>query len=252
MKIAAIIVDDEFPARAELKSILEESGDIDIVGECEDGDEVLAMIQKRNPDVVYLDIQMRNKNGLITAGEILELTYSPHIVFTTGFNQFAAKAFELNAVDYILKPYSSERVHKSIAKLLASKTSLSMQPNLAKAIRPNKTLPPNLCVWSRDRMVVLRPAEIFFAKADENRQTLLQTEQGAMFTKLTLKDLDSMLTEQGFLRTHKSYLVNLTKVREVIPWFNNTYVLALENCSEANIPVARHYIKEFNKIMGIA
>lgn len=251
MIITAVIVDDEFSARAELRAILEERGDVDIVGECEDGDEVVKMIQERNPDVIYLDIQMRNRNGLVAAGEILEMVYPPSIVFTTGFNQFAAKAFELNAVDYILKPYSFARVNKSADKLLNIKTALSMQASRAESAKTNKTGPANLCVWSRDRMRVLRPSEIFFAKADENRQTLLQTEQGAVFTKLTLRDLEGVLTQQGFLRTHKSYLVNLSKVREVIPWFNNTYVLSLENCSETNIPVARHYIKEFNIAMGI-
>lgn len=252
MKLTAIIVDDEFPARAELKSILEEIGDIDIIGECEDGDEVIEMINARCPDVVFLDIQMRNKDGLAAAGEIMELTYPPNVVFTTGFNRFAAQAFELNAVDYILKPYSYERVAKSISKLIRTKAQQSIQASIPEPNKTPKTLPPHLCVWSKDRMIILRPSEIFFAKADENRQTLLQTEQGAMFTKLALKDLENMLTDQGFLRTHKSYMVNLNKVREVIPWFNNTYVLVLENCRETNIPVARHYIKEFNRIMGIA
>ena len=251
MKMTAIIVDDEFPARAELKSILEEIGGIDIIGECEDGDEVQEMINEKHPDVVFLDIQMRNKDGLVTAGEIMELTYPPSVIFTTGYNQFAAQAFELNAVDYVLKPYSYERVAKSVAKLLKMKTGLLSQTALTESTKNSKVLPPNLCVWSKDRMLILRPSEIFFAKADEHRQTLLQTEQGAMYTKLALKDLEITLDEQGFLRTHKSYLVNLTKIREVIPWFNNTYVLVLENCRETNIPVARHYIKEFNKIMGI-
>ena len=251
MRLTAIIVDDEFPARAELLSILSEIGSVEMVGECEDGDEVLPMIQERNPDVVFLDIQMRNKSGLAVAGEIMEMDFPPSVIFTTGFNQFAVQAFELNAVDYILKPYAYERVTKCIDKLIKSKCSNEKQ-TLTEVTKPVGALPHSLCVWAKDRMVILRSAEIFFAKADVHRQTMLQTEQGVLHTKLSLKELQNLLGEQGFLRTHKSYLVNLSKIREVIPWFNNTYVLVLENCRETNIPVARHYMKEFNKMMGIA
>lgn len=251
MKLSAIIVDDEFPARAELKSILEEIGNIDIVGECEDGDEALELINHCSPDVVFLDIRMRNKDGLVTAGEIMEMQYPPFVVFTTGYNQFAAQAFDLNAVDYILKPYSSERVAKSIDKLAKVKENHKSTGAVAEPKVPGKQYLPNLCIWFKDRMVVIRPSEILFAKADQQRQTLLQTERGIMHTKIPLKELEAILGEQGFLRTHKSYLVNLEKVREIIPWFNNTYVLTLENCQETNIPVARHYMKEFNAHMGI-
>lgn len=251
MRITAIIVDDEFPARAELRSILEEIGSIDILGEGEDGDDALKLIQDYHPDVVFLDIQMRQKSGLVTAGEILELPQPPFVVFTTGYSQFAAKAFEINAVDYILKPYSNERVAKAISKLRQEKELSEKAAQVKAKAEPIRSHTGNLCVWSADRMVVLRPAEILFAKSDERRQTLLQTEKGPMYTKLALKELEQMLGQQGFLRIHKSYLVNLSKVREIIPWFNNTYVLALENCSEKNIPVARHYMKEFNKQMGI-
>lgn len=251
MRITAIIVDDEFPARAELKSILEEIGNVDIVGEGEDGDEALKMIHDLSPHVVFLDIQMRNKNGLVTAGEIMELDQPPFVVFTTGYSQFAAQAFEVNAVDYILKPYSKERVAKTITKLLQSKDLSQKAAPVVTQIEKSRLGSGSLCVWSMDRMVVLRPTEILFAKADERRQTLLQTEKGPMYTKLALKELEQMLKEEGFLRIHKSFLVNLNKVREIIPWFNNTYVLGLENCSETNIPVARHYMKDFNKQMGI-
>lgn len=251
MQLTAIIVDDEFPARAELISILKEIGGVDVVGECEDGDEVLQMIHDRQPDVVFLDIQMRNKSGLTVAGEIMELDFPPSVIFTTGFSQFAVQAFELNAVDYILKPYACERVAKCIDKLVKAQNANERQP-LVEVTQPVGALPPSLCVWAKDRMIILRSTEIFFAKADVHRQTMLQTEQGALHTKLSLKELQNLLGAQGFLRTHKSYLVNLSKIREVIPWFNNTYVLVLENCRETNIPVARHYMKEFNKMMGIA
>ena len=250
MNLKALIVDDEFPAREELKHILAEIGDIEVVGECEDGDDVLPHIRKLSPDVVFLDIQMRVKDGLVTAGEILELSYPPSIVFSTGFSQYAARAFELNAVDYILKPYSQERIQKTVRRLqqlYRDQEQARNQPALPLPQEP----PPNLCVWSGDRILVVQPSDIYFARADATRQTQLFTEKGLLLTKMPLKELTVMLSAHRFLRTHKSYLVNLNKVTEIIPWFNSTYVLLLGNCRETNIPVARHFVREFNRHMGI-
>ncbi|MDU2065968.1 MAG: LytTR family DNA-binding domain-containing protein [Sporomusaceae bacterium] len=245
MQLKAIIVDDELPAREELKYILGKIEGIEIVKECDDGEEVKPMIEATSPDVIFLDIQMRSQDGIVTAGEVLDLPNPPQIVFCTGFSEFAVKAFELNAVDYILKPYSLERVEATVQKLKKFKNFMDNKTETA-VLKSG-----NICVWSSDRIVVLRPAKILFARSDEKRQTMLYTEQGIYHTKSTLKELAEILEPQRFFRTHKSYLVNLDKIEEIIPWFNNTYVLALEDCKETNIPVARHYIKQFNQIMGI-
>jgi DNA-binding LytR/AlgR family response regulator len=245
MNLKILVVDDELPAREELKCILEEIGDIEIVGECEDGEEVATAIAETTPNVIFLDIQMRSQNGLLTAGNLLNMEYPPHVIFCTGFSEYAAKAFELNAVDYILKPYSINRVRSALTKV---RNTYERAQTLPIAIhRADK-----ICVWSNDRIIVLHPNKIFFAKADKKRQTLLFTDQGNYYSKLTLKDLEKILIKHRFFRTHKSYLVNIEKIREIIPWFNNTYVLVLENCNEINIPVARHYLKEFNQTMGIS
>ncbi|HWR38318.1 MAG TPA: LytTR family DNA-binding domain-containing protein [Patescibacteria group bacterium] len=253
MSLRAVVVDDEFPAREELKSLLQETGEVELVGEAEDGDEVAVLLDRYRPDVVFLDIEMRNQNGMVTAGEIMEREFPPAVVFTTGYSQYAVRAFALNAVDYILKPYSLERVNTCIAKL--QKMKIDAVEN-GEIVADNVTSTPDshfthLSVWSKDRILILRPQDIFFARADENRQTLLQTVKGPITTKITLRELEVMLREQRFLRTHKSFLVNLTKVVEVIPWFNNTYMLVLEGVMENNIPVARHYMKEFNQLMNI-
>lgn len=245
MNLKVLVVDDELPAREELKYILEELDGITVSGECEDGEDVLAAIEKEQPDIVFLDIQMRSQDGLVTAETLLNLETPPHLIFCTGFSQYAAQAFELNAVDYILKPYSIDRVKKSIAKVRQFKVLTEQKVGQAE-LRSG-----NICVWSSERIIVIHPEKIIFARSDEKRQTLLYTEQGNYHTKFTLKELNEMLKNRNFMRTHKSFLVNLDKVQEVIPWFNNTYILVLENCSETSIPVARHYLKQFNQIMGI-
>ncbi|MDU2066087.1 MAG: LytTR family DNA-binding domain-containing protein [Sporomusaceae bacterium] len=109
-----------------------------------------------------------------------------------------------------------------------------------------------VCVWSSDRIIVLRPAQILFARSEEKRQTIVYTKLGTYHTKASLKELEELLESQKFFRTHKSYLVNLDKIAEIIPWFNNTYVLSLEDYNEIDIPVTRHYMKQFNSIMGIS
>lgn len=169
----------------------------------------------------------------------------PHIIFSTGFSEYAAKVFQLNTVDYILKPYSIDRVRTALTKV--RNTYQPVKPLKVAVHRADK-----ICVWSNDCIIVLNPDKIVFAKADEKRQTLLFTDQDNYYSKLTLKDLEKILIKYRFFRTHKSYLVNLDKIREIVPWFNSTYVLVLENCTETNIPVARHYSKEFNHIMGIS
>lgn len=245
MKLKVMIVDDELPAREELKYIFEQIGGITVIKECEDGEEVFAAIQSEKPDVIFLDIQMRTQDGLVTAGELLNMPDPPQIVFCTGFSEYAAKAFELNAVDYILKPYSPNRVQNVVNKIMKYKNFAETKSEAA-VIQSG-----NICVWSSDRIVVIQPQQIIFARSEEKRQTLLYTDRGLYHTKSTLKDLAEMLQPYRFFRTHKSYLVNLDKIREIIPWFNNTYVLVLENCRESNIPVARHYIKQFNEVMRI-
>jgi len=245
MNLKVLVVDDEMPAREELKCILEEIGNLEIIGECEDGEEVTNLIAQNMPHIIFLDIQMRSQNGLLTASNLLDLEHPPQIIFCTGFSEYAAKAFELNAVDYILKPYSIDRVRTAIAKV-------NHQYEQTVALPTAVQRSDRICVWSKERIVVLHPEKIIFAKTDEKRQTLLFTDQGNYYSKLTLKDLEKLLTKHRFFRTHKSFLVNLDKIREIVPWFNNTYVLVFENCTETNIPVARHYLKNFNQVMGIS
>jgi len=248
--LKAIVVDDELPAREELKYILEEMPDISVIADFEDGAELMDYLkQDRQVDVVFLDVQMRRKDGITTAGEILQLPQPPYVVFLTGFGEHAVKAFELNAVDYILKPFSEQRLRQTVKKLLAlqKKNKLS-NSNVYQFL--SGTEPPGrvrLSVWANDRMVILQPSDIVFVKIDEDGKTMICSTKGKLVTKLALKEIEQKLSSTQFFRTHKSFLVNLDKISEVEPWFNNTYMLTLEGCSEERVPVARHYMKDFNK-----
>ncbi|MDU4962141.1 MAG: LytTR family DNA-binding domain-containing protein [Sporomusaceae bacterium] len=246
MALRVVIVDDEFPARQELRCIFEEITNIVIVGECKNGEEAYALAGSQEVDAIFLDVHMRTPDeGLAIAAKIKRLPRPPKIVFTTGFSEFAVKAFELNAVDYVLKPYSKERLELTVERL----TRDEAEPD---SFFLDKTPDPvRMPVWHNDRLLVLQPEEIFFVKSEQKRKAVLCTTKGDFISNMALKQIQQRLERSGFLRTHKSYLVNISKVREIVPWFNNTYVLVLDGCPVEDIPVAKHYIKEFNQAMGI-
>lgn len=251
MRIKALIVDDEFPAREELACMLEETGIVEVIGTCEDGEEALEFLRERPVDAVFLDIQMPTTDGLAAAREIMTLADRPRVIFTTGFSEHAVKAFELEASDYLVKPYSQERLETAIRKIQDYCGSEEKKG-------PADGLPPvgvetggKLPVWANDRLILLNIADIFFAKANGKRNTLIVARKGEFYTSTTLRELEARLSKANFVRTHKSYLVNAERIEEVVPWFNNTYLLVLRDCSVLDIPVARHYVPDFNLRMNL-
>lgn len=250
--IKVLLVDDEFPARGELGFLLQEFGLFDIVGECEDGDEAVEYIKNNTVDVVFLDIHMSIKDGLTAAWEIIHLDHHPYIVFTTGYNEYAVKAFELNAVDYVMKPYSKRRIEQTVKKLKNIVISQEVkQEALFKFLSQRTDLHGRLSVWFNDKLIVLTHDQIVFIKADKKGQSILYTVKGIYHTGFALKEVEEKLNSHQFYRTHKSFLVNLSKIKEIVPWFNNTYIISLEYYPNEQVPVSRHFMKEFNEKMGI-
>lgn len=242
--IRVIIVDDEFPTRQELSSFLLNIRDVEIVAECALGQEALDYLHSGMADLIFLDIEMPQVNGIEIA-KIIKATVKnpPYIIFATGFDQFAVTAFELNAFDYILKPYSQERILASIMRF----RNLQKQLLSKKAVSENLKFP----IWHNEKMILLNAeTEISLIKSDQQR-ILVYSEKGVFEISTPLKELEQKLNGHGFLRTHKCYIVNINKVREIIPWFNDTFILTLENCSQKDIPVSRHYLQDFKKYVNL-
>lgn len=241
--INVIIVDDELPARKELASILQNIKNVNIVAECALGQEALAFLEDNFADIIFLDIEMPVINGIEVA-KLIQTTskHKPAIVFSTGFDQFAVKAFELNAFDYILKPYTTERILATIMRFgrnIGKKNGTAAQDQL------------KITIWNGDKLLVLNAeTEISLIQASQ-QQALIYSSKGVFSIASPLKDLEAKLNNRGFLRTHKSYLININKVREIIPWFNDTYVLTLDGCTKKDIPVSRHFMAEFKKLLNI-
>ncbi|MCQ2358796.1 MAG: LytTR family DNA-binding domain-containing protein [Phascolarctobacterium sp.] len=241
--IKVVIVDDEFPTRQELSSILQNINDVEIVAQCSIGQELLDYLQNNTADIVFLDIEMPQVNGLEIA-RIIRSTISnpPLIVFSTGYGQFAVQAFELQAFDYVLKPYTQERILLTIMRFRNQKKQME---NIA----PKDIF--KLPVWHNDKMILLNPMEEISLIRAEQQKVIVSTNNGEYEINASLKDVELKLKNLGFLRTHKSFIVNISKIREIIPWFNDTFILTLDNCSQKEIPVSRHYLPEFKKILNI-
>lgn len=242
-----VIADDEFPARQELRSLLEAGGKVKITAECEHGQAVLDYFSANTADAVFLDIEMPVLDGLTVAEKLRSLPQPPKIIFSTGFDQFAVRAFELEAFDYILKPYTQTRLQATVLKL-----QKALQDQLQQQASARGDFPIRLSLWADNKLLVFDPKEeIYLIKTDAGKKILIYTSKGILESNLPLKVLEEKLNPCGFLRTHKSYIVNMNKVREIIPWFNDTYILTVENCPEKEIPVSRHFIHSFKNFLNL-
>lgn len=241
--IRTVIVDDEYPTRQELASILGNISDVEIVAECSIGQEALEYLESNRADIIFLDIEMPLINGLEIA-KIIRSTIQnpPQIVFSTGYGQFAVQAFDLQAFDYVLKPYTPERILITIMRY----RNLKKQTESSK---PKDSF--KLPIWYNDKMILLNPEEEISLVRAEQQRIIISSNKGEFEINTPLKDIEQKLKNHGFLRTHKSYIVNISKIREIIPWFNDTFILTLENCSQKEIPVSRHYLPDFKKILNL-
>ncbi|AOT72176.1 LytR/AlgR family response regulator transcription factor [Geosporobacter ferrireducens] len=248
-----VIIDDEIPALSELRYLLEKYEDIEIVGEGYDGEEVVDLIESLKPDVVFLDIHMTNLDGITAAYQFIEKNSQPLLVFATGYDEYAVQAFELNAVDYILKPFNEERIDITIQRLRKSCSQQAMnnsktQEKILDCI-VNLKLTDKIAVWDQEKIKIIDFQDILYVTV-EGRQSIIVTEFGRYLVHLNLKELEVRLPKEKFFRTHRAFIVNLENIDEINLWFNNTFVVRMRNC-EDEIPVSRTFVKEFRNAIGL-
>lgn len=238
-----IIVDDEFPSREELKYFIEKYSKIQILEEFEEPLEALKFIKGQAVDIIFLDINMPNIDGM-TFGKIIDnFEVKPKIVFITAYKEYAIEAFEIKAFDYILKPYSEERIISTLENLQEEAEEEAPVEAEASIIKDKITL------WKNEKMKVVSLDEVYYCEAKE-RDTLVYTKDGSYLGNSKISDLEDRLPSDMFFRTHRSYIVNVYKIVEIIPWFNSTYNLKLKDF-DTQIPVSRGNMKKFKEIMGI-
>lgn len=248
MIIRACIIDDEAPARRELRFLLGQIDGVEVICEASNGAIGLKKIREHCPDVIFLDINMPGLNGLELSQILADLPAQPLVVFATAYEQYALQAFDVSAFDYILKPFELERLQKTIAKMrkiarppLSLPETTSSLPAVESGSRLLK-----IPAYKNDRIIPLAPDRILCARAAEG-DVLIQTFDGQFMTKSTLNDLEQKLASYGFIRTHRSSLVNLQHIAEIIPWFNGSYKLVMSDRQKTEILVSRYHAKELKK-----
>lgn len=238
----AIIVDDEFLAREELKYFIQNYSKIDIVAEFADGIEVLKFIQNNDVDIIFLDINIPSLDGVLLAKSISKFTKKPNIVFITAYKEHAVEAFEVEAFDYILKPYSESRIISMLKKL--ENTYNNKKDNSHINFISNK-----INLWKNEKIIVVDINDIYYCVAQE-RITYVFTKDEKYSVNLCISDFYEKLPNDIFFKCHRSYIVNINKIKEIIPWFNNTYNLKLHDI-DYEVPVSRSNIKVFKQLMNI-
>ncbi|EOC99470.1 LytR/AlgR family response regulator transcription factor [Caldisalinibacter kiritimatiensis] len=253
--IRCLIVDDESPAREELMYLLNEYEELEIVGTAKHGIEAIELNDKLKPDVIFLDIQMPKVDGIEVAKEVIKSTNVPLIIFVTAYDEYAIQAFELNAIDYLLKPVSQERLDKSINKVEERLDNISneYEQKLKKLLnvitnKEDKNI-KKICLYKNGTIVPLDINKIIYATV-ENRNTVIFSVEGKYEYSHTLSDLEEKLNLSNFFRSHRSFLINLDFIEEIEPWFNSTYQVKMKQINE-KIPVSRKQVKEFKNIMNI-
>lgn len=252
-----IVVDDELPARDEIIYLLKEIGDIEIVGEASNGSEAYNLIKNYKPDVIFLDINMPNMDGFDLIKELAKLKSKTYVVFVTAYDQYAIKAFDVNAVDYILKPINKTRLNKTIERLKISlkneKTDITYTQKidtLVQNIKSKKEKVERICVYKNGKYIPLNPKDISFITT-VGRNTIIRSKIGEFPTSLTLSELEEKLVDYNFFRSHRSFLVNLDQVKEIHNWFNGTFQIVLNGFDDEKVSVSRNKASEFKEIMNI-
>lgn len=261
MKLKALIVDDEYPARQELRYALSSFDNIEIVGEATNAQEALALIKALDYQVLFLDISMPGMSGLELGTAIQDLPRQPHIVFITAYDEYAVQAFEVNAVDYVLKPVEPGRLKKAIDKVVKITQEVSAADPQAASTEPPEAesrLAPvqqgqikidRIPAEKQGKTVLVAESDIFYAFTEQD-YIYIKTFADKLFTRFTLKELEARLNPSIFFRTHRCYLVNLHKVKEIVPFFNGTYNLVVEDKENSEVPVSRAQAKKLRRILG--
>ncbi|HLN56441.1 MAG TPA: LytTR family transcriptional regulator DNA-binding domain-containing protein [Bacteroidales bacterium] len=246
--VRIVIIDDETPAREIIKHYLAETEGIEIIAECSDGFSGLKTISSLKPDLVFLDIQMPRLTGI----ELVEvMTEKPEIIFTTAYDQYAIRAFELNAVDYLMKPYQKRRfleaVKKAIDKIHAGQgNSIPASSLLAK--KPEPDAPINRFVVRKGNAINLIPVEqVRYIEAQDDYVMIYHSE-GKALKQETMKYCEDNLPQKDFVRVHRSYIINVSQIKKIEPYGKDNHVAVLN--SGDKIPVSRSGYQQLKEELG--
>jgi len=272
MSLSALIIDDEQLAREELKYLLETVGGVDVVAQGSNGIEAVDLIEEHRPDLVFLDVQMPGLDGFAVIQRLKDRLQTrqrahpgadeeplPQIVFATAYDQYAVRAFDVNAVDYLLKPFDRSRVEQAVERAkgriaggpaTASETQIDALLRLLNRTQPNHQ-PAKLIVQAQSRLLLVDQAEICYAAIDEGViRVVTQNFEGQSKCR-TLEELLELLDSTVFWRAHRGFVVNINQIREVVPWFKSSYQLRMNDKKQTEIPVSRSQTRRLRELFKL-
>jgi len=254
--LSAVIVDDEQLARDELSYLLKSMDDIDIVAQGSNGLEAVNLIKEHSPDLVFLDVQMPGLDGFGVIKKLLDKKISvPQIVFATAFDQYAVKAFEVNAIDYLLKPFDKKRVVQAIdkarKKLQGSSAGSEKLETLVKMLEAQRPQNSKVLVRAAGRLLLVEQKDVCFASIEDGVISVVSTTLEGQSNCRTLEELLDGLDSDMFWRAHRSYVVNINRIKEVVPWFKSSYQLRMDDRKQTEIPVSRAQTKRLRELFGL-
>ena len=285
MTLSALIIDDEQLAREELAYLLAQVGGVDVVAQGANGIEAVELIEEHHPDMVFLDVQMPGLDGFAVIQRLMERRTKangvaapkaqlappqvalPQIVFATAYDQYAVRAFDVNAVDYLLKPFDRTRVEQAVERVRGRLTGGS--PNGATSSLPESQIdallrllnrpqgasrapqPAKLIVQAQSRLLLIDQAEICFAAIDDGViRVVTQNFEGSSKCR-TLEELLDLLDPAVFWRAHRGFVVNINYIREVVPWFKSSYQLRMNDKQKTEIPVSRAQTRRLKELFNL-
>jgi len=259
MSIRTVIVDDERPARDELAFLLRGFPEIEVVSQGKNGLEAIGLIKEHNPDLVFLDVQMPGLDGFGVIQKLVERKLRvPQIVFATAFDHYAIQAFEVNAVDYVLKPFDKARIAKAVQrakKMIEAHTSpverLESLVGQLGAPRARGAQPVKLLVKSQARMFLVDADEMIYASIQDGTITIYARDAEGVSNYRTIEELAAALDADVFWRAHRSYLININHIKEVVPWFKSSYMLKMNDKRQSEIPVSRAQTKRLRELLKL-
>ncbi len=253
--LTALVADDEELARDELCFLLGQLEGIDVVAEAANGMEALDEIARHDPDVAFLDVQMPGLTGFEVARQVMESGTGPSVIFVTAYDQRAIEAFEVNAVDYVLKPVDSSRLETAVSR--ARKRRSESQPfqgqldRLVRMMEGQKDRRDQVAVKVNGRFVLVRAEEIIHASLVEDSINIVTNQVSGTSNDRTLEELHARLDPEVFWRVHRSHLVNINKVKEIVPWFSRNYILRMTDPKATEIPVSRSQTRRLREYLKL-
>jgi two-component system response regulator LytT len=257
MDLRAVLVDDEQLARDELGYLLGQVGGVDVIGQAGNGVEALTTIDRLQPDVVFLDVQMPGLTGFEVARRMVDQRTPSHIIFVTAYDQHAIEAFEVNAVDYLLKPVDQARLEVAVERArrrVGADRPADAAPDLEKIIQlvtERQSRRERLAIKVGERFMLVQAEEIIYASLADEGITVVTGQHSGTSNYRTLDELQERLDGSLFWRVHRSHLVNINKIKEIVPWFSRNYILRMKDEKATEIPVSRTQTRRLREYLKL-